>query len=124
MPTRFGGSITDYPNQNLACRAQDGRHAMPGVPTWEVTTGPAGLIIEYHRALACTRCGYAKVDHFDATMRRSRRPTTRYPKGYLAAPGNAEELTPAQARLEQFARSAGRHQRRDATVTPIRRTAS
>jgi hypothetical protein len=107
-PRYFPGPIEDYPPERLACRALDGRHAWTATPHWEVTVGPRGRIIEYHRALACGRCtAVRKVDHFDADMRRTRPSTVNYTRGYLAAKG--VDLTGPTARMEQFRRSAGRH---------------
>lgn len=105
LPHLYAGSIEHYPPPYLACRSLDGRHAWTAHPHWEVTTGHGGQVIEYHRLLACERChGVDRVDHFDADMRRTRSSTMRYRPGYLAAKGNAEELSAAAARLEQFRR--------------------
>ena len=107
-PRFFPGPIENYPADRLACRALDGRHAWTANPHWEVTVGPRGRILEYHRSLACPRCSAVeKVDHFDADMRRSRASTVRYTRGYLSAKG--VDLTGPAARLEQFRRASGRH---------------
>lgn len=100
-----GASLEEYDDRYLDCRG--GQHVYPPTRHYDVSYR-GGTIIEYQRTRVCTQCGRERTDYFDKDMETLRPSTSRYPDGYLKAPGG-EDITPAAARMEQVRRhGAGR----------------